>query len=150
MNSSSTVCVFPLTFFGQCSLYSKFVLCYHHSKQLQQGVHQRPLGAAPPPPPRAVPVDRGLRQQRVGLSADAAAAFDRRRCRAARHRGGDGRRESGEGHGAGPRGDAQLSLGVHRVAEPVGAGREETVEKVGLFRPGKLGKRYLLVFAGLN
>ena len=149
MNSSSTVCVFPLTFFGQCSLYSKFVLCYHHSKQLQQGVHQRPLGAAPPPPPRAVPVDRGLREQRFGLTA--AAAVDRRcRRRAARHGGGNGRRESGEGHRSGPRGDAQLSLGIHRVAEPVGAGGEETVEKVGLFRPGKLGKRYLLVFAGLN
>ena len=107
------------------------------SKQFQQGVHQRPLGAAPSPPPRSVPVDRGLRQQRVSLTA---AAVGRRR-RAARHRGGDGRRESGEGHRSGPRGDAQLSLGIHRVAEPVGAGGEETVEKVGLLRPGNAAKR---------
>ena len=111
------------------------------SKQFQQGVHQRPLGPAPPSPPRAVPVDRGLREQRFGLTAAAAVDRRRRRRRAARHGGGNGRRESGEGHRAGPRGDAQLSLGIHRVAEPVGAGGEETVEKVGLLRPGNAAKR---------
>ena len=138
---SMTVRVFPLTFFGQCSLYSKL------SKQFQQGVHQRPLGPAPPPPPRAVPVGRGLREQRFGL---AAAAVDRRRRRAARHGGGDGRRESGEGHRSGARGDAQLSLGIHRVAEPVGAGGEETVEKVGLLRPGNAAMGNFWIWIAFN
>ena len=46
--------------------------------------------------------------------------------------GGDGGRESCEGDGSRPGGDAQLPLGINRVAEAVGAGGEEAVEEVGL------------------